>query len=72
MALAAMVALRFDVRAVRKEWVVPSTTKAGMTSVMPAPDFDVGVEIAGRKGDARVIWMWVLSGGAGRREEGEE
>jgi cytochrome P450 len=62
LALAAMLVLRFDVKSVGGEWVMPSTRKAGMTSVMPAPDYDVQVKIGEGEADAGVRWEWVVAG----------
>jgi hypothetical protein len=62
--LSAMLVLRFDVRSVEGAWVIPSTRKAGMTSVMPAPDYDVQVKIERREEDAGVRWEWVVVGSA--------
>ncbi|KXX74860.1 Cholesterol 7-alpha-monooxygenase [Madurella mycetomatis] len=44
----ALMVLRFDVHPVRGEWVKPSVSNTPLVAAMPAPDFDLEVEIRPR------------------------
>ncbi|OAG00101.1 cytochrome P450 [Paraphaeosphaeria sporulosa] len=61
LAFAAMLLLRFDIIPKDGKWVVPTSLNAEMTTNMPAPDFDVEVEIQKRSDDQGIKWMWKLS-----------
>ncbi|KAJ4349226.1 hypothetical protein N0V95_004762 [Ascochyta clinopodiicola] len=61
LAFAAMVLLRFEIVPAAGEWVVPSSLNAEMTTNMPAPDFDIDVEIRRRSDDEGIKWNWTLS-----------
>ncbi|KAL1610812.1 hypothetical protein SLS60_002483 [Paraconiothyrium brasiliense] len=61
LAFAAMLLLRFDIVPKDGKWVIPTSVNAEMTTNMPAPDFDVDVEIRRRPDDEDVKWVWRLS-----------
>ncbi|KAF1948639.1 cytochrome P450 [Byssothecium circinans] len=60
LAFVAMLLLRFEIEPASGTWVVPSTNKAGLTNVMPNPDFDVQVKMRRRSDDEGVKWVWKL------------
>lgn len=61
MTFAAMLMLRFEMVPKGGEWEMPTTDKARLTSVMPAPDYDIDVQVKRRKGDEGVKWVWKLT-----------
>jgi cytochrome P450 len=61
LAFAAMLLLRFDIVPKDGKWVIPTSFNAEMTTNMPAPDFDLDVEIRRRSDDEGLKWVWRLS-----------
>ena len=61
LAFAAMLLLRFEIVPKGGKWVIPTSLKAEMTTTVPAPDFDVEVEIRKRADDKNIKWVWKLS-----------
>jgi cytochrome P450 len=59
--LASMLLLRFELKPESGTWVIPTTKKAGLASIMPSPDFDVDVKMTRRADDEGVEWVWKLS-----------
>lgn len=61
LAFAAMLLLRFEIVPSNGKWVIPTSGNAEMTTNMPAPDFDIDVEIRRRADDEGIKWVWRLS-----------
>ncbi|KAJ4299052.1 hypothetical protein N0V90_004296 [Kalmusia sp. IMI 367209] len=61
LAFAAMLLLRFEIIPKDGKWIIPTSLNAEMTTNVPAPDFDIDVEIRRRADDEGVKWAWKLS-----------